>query len=69
MTIEYVIIDDKKYGITKEIKYNDTTYVFLANLNNPKDQLIKKYTETNKDELLPLETDAEFTFALNLYVE
>lgn len=69
MTIEYVTIDDKKYGILKETKYNDATYVFLANLDNPKDQLIKKYYDTNKDELLPLESDEEFNFILSLFVE
>lgn len=69
MQIEYITIDNKKYGISKEIKYENTIYVYLANLDDPKDQLIKKYTTTNPNELLPLETDAEFTFALNLYVE
>lgn len=69
MTIDYVIIDDKKYGILKETTYNDATYVFLANLNDPKDQLIKKYYETNKDELLPLDSDEEFNYILTLFVE
>ena len=69
MTIDYVIIDDKKYGILKETTYNDATYVFLANLNDPEDQLIKKYYETNKDELLPLDSDEEFNYILTLFVE
>lgn len=68
MTIDYVSIDDKKYGVTKEKKFNDTIYVFLANLDNPRDQLIKKYYENAKEELLPLETDSEFAFAMNLYM-
>lgn len=69
MTIDYVIIDDKKYGILKETTYNNATYVFLANLNNPKDQLIKKYYEANKDELLPLDSEEEFNYILTLFVE
>lgn len=69
MTIDYVIIDDKKYGILKETTYNEATYVFLANLNDPKDQLIKKYYESNKEELLPLDSDEEFNYILTLFVE
>ena len=64
MTIDYVIIDDKKYGILKETTYNEATYVFLANLNDPTDQLIKKYYESNKEELLPLDSDEEFNYIL-----
>ena len=69
MTIDYVIIEDKKYGILKETTYNEATYVFLANLNDPKDQLIKKYYESNKEELLPLDSDEEFNYILTLFVE
>lgn len=69
MTIDYVIIDDKKYGILKETTYNEATYVFLANLKDPTDQLIKKYYESNKEELLPLDSDEEFNYILTLFVE
>ena len=69
MTIDYVIIEDKKYGILKETTYNEATYVFLANLNDPTDQLIKKYYESNKEELLPLDSDEEFNYILTLFVE
>lgn len=68
MTIDYVSIDDKKYGVTKEKKFNNTIYVFLANLDNPRDQLIKKYYENATEELLPLESDFEFALAMNLYM-
>lgn len=67
MEIEYVIIDDKRFGIVNEVKYENTTYVFLANLEDPTEQLIRKYTNQKQDDLLPLDSDAEFDFALTLY--
>lgn len=67
MKIEYVIIDDKRFGVISEIPNQDTVYVFLANLEEPSEQLIRKYKIENKDDLLPLETDQEFDFALKLF--
>ena len=67
MKIEYVIIDDKRFGVISEIPNQDTVYVFLANLEDPSEQLIRKYKIENKDDLLPLETDQEFVFALKLF--
>ena len=69
MEIEYIIIDDKRFGIIKEKKFKDITYVYLANLEDPTDQLIRKYTETNNEDLVALETDSEFDFALQLFNE
>ena len=67
MKIEYVIIDDKRFGVISEIPNQDTVYVFLANLEDPSEQLIRKYKIENNDDLLPLETDQEFDFALKLF--
>lgn len=67
MEIEYVILDDKRFGVINEIAHENTTYVFLANLEDATEQLIRKYTKENPDDLLPLETDAEFAFALSLF--
>lgn len=67
MEIEYVIIDDKRFGIINEVKNEETTYVFLANLEDPAEQLIRKYTDSHQEDLLPLETDSEFKFALSLF--
>lgn len=67
MEIEYVILDDKRFGVINEIAYENITYVFLANLEDSTEQLIRKYTKENPDDLLPLETDAEFAFALSLF--
>ncbi|MDD5888898.1 MAG: DUF1292 domain-containing protein [bacterium] len=69
MEIEYVIIDDKRFGIINEITNENTTYVFLANLEDPTEQLIRKYTKENQEDLIPLENDAEFDFALSLFNE
>ena len=60
-----IVLDD----IDNELeKFNNTIYVFLANLDNPRDQLIKKYYENATEELLPLESDFEFALAMNLYM-
>ena len=52
MKIEYVIIDDKRFGVISEIPHQDTVYVFLANLEDPSEQLIRKYKIENKDLIL-----------------
>ena len=44
MQIEYVIVNDKRFGVVNEVNHEGTIYVFLANLDDPTDVMIKKYT-------------------------
>lgn len=61
--LEVITIDNKDYAIIKEKEYNDTTYIFLSNVTNPDDIMIRKSSETDKELFVPLESDKEFNIA------
>ena len=61
--VETIIIDDIKYMILNEVN----NYVYLANVNNPRDFLIQKRVEINGEKYLePLKDREEFNKALEL---
>lgn len=64
--VEYVLIDNIKYEIVMEKTLNDKTYLYLTNVNDDKDMLIRKYTPDNKEILKPLDNDKEFEEAMKL---
>ena len=64
--VEYVLIDNIKYEIVMEKTLNDKTYLYLTNINDDKDILIRKYTHDSKEILKPLDNDKEFEEAMKL---
>ncbi len=64
--VEYVLIDNIKYEIVMEKTLNDKTYLYLTNINDDKDMLIRKYTHDSKEILKPLDNDKEFEEAMKL---
>ncbi len=64
--IEYLIIDNKKYEIVIEKKYENTTYLYLSNIDDEKDNFIRKYTDGNEDTVYPLDDENEFELAMSL---
>ncbi len=62
--MDYIEIDGKNYDIVKEIKSDDTTYVYL--LDSLDNLLIQKHDVTN-NLLINLEDEKEYIKALNLY--
>ncbi len=63
-------LEGKEYIIVKEINFNNVTYVYLANSNNPKDFCIRKViNKDNSDVITGLDSDKEFTMALRLFSE
>ena len=64
--VEYVLIDNIKYEIVMEKTLNDKTYLYLTNINDDKDMLIRKYTHDSKEILKPLDNDKEFEEAMEL---
>lgn len=64
--VEYVLIDNIKYEIVMEKTLNDKTYLYLTNVNDDKDMLIRKYTHDSKEILKPLDNDKEFEEAMKL---
>ena len=64
--VKYVLIDNIKYEIVMEKTLNDKTYLYLTNINDDKDMLIRKYTHDSKEILKPLDNDKEFEEAMKL---
>ncbi len=64
--VEYVLIDNKKYEVVMEKTYNDTTYMYLSNLDDDNDNLIRKYTTADQETIYPLDNDEEFELAMSL---
>ena len=64
--VEYVLIDNIKYEIVMEKTLNDKAYLYLTNVNDDKDMLIRKYTHDNKEILKTLDNDKEFEEAMKL---
>ncbi len=64
--IEYVTIDDIKYGIIREVSVGRTTFVYLSNLDNPDDCMVRKCTKDEPNSLYPL-SDTELERALELF--
>lgn len=63
MDVEVMTIDGKEYGIFNEIVEKDTNYVFLVNLKNEKDMMIRKSSKDDKDLYIPLEDEDEYYLA------
>lgn len=64
--VEYVLIDNKKYEVVMEKKSGDTTYMYLSNLDDENDNLIRKYTTVDQETIYPLDNDEEFELAMSL---
>lgn len=65
--IEIVEIDNKKYGIMKEIIYKDTTYLYLSNIDDNQDVMIRKLKDN--DTIIPLDNGKEFDIASTLLLK
>ena len=64
--VEYVLIDNKKYEVVMEKTSGDTTYMYLSNLDDDNDNLIRKYTTVDQETIYPLDNDEEFELAMSL---
>lgn len=64
--IEIISIDDKNYGVIKEVNYKNISYLYLSNINDEEDSLIRKTNIENKNIVEPLKDEQEFELACNL---
>lgn len=64
--VEVVEIDNSTYVILKEVTHKDTSYLYLSNINDEDDMLIRK---VDKEMLVPLENEEEFEIACNLLIK
>lgn len=61
---EIYTFDNKKYIAIDRIN----EFLYLSNLTNHHDMMIRKVEPNDEEMLLPLETDEEFEKALNLII-
>lgn len=62
--------DNVEYTEVDKIEYNNNTYVFLSNLDNPENFCIRKLIKENDEEyIIGLDTKEEFNNVLNLFTQ
>ena len=59
--LEIMNVDGVDYAILKEVKNVGTTHVFLSNVANSEDMMIRK--SVNDEDYVPLDGDKEFELA------
>lgn len=64
--LEVITIDNKDYVVIEEVKHNNKTFLYLSNIINDEDTLIRKLDENDKNNVLPLQDEQEFEIACNL---
>ena len=64
--LEVIEINNASYVVLKEIAHNDTSFLYLSNINDEEDTMIRK---TDGDMLVPLASEEEFEIACNLLVK
>ena len=64
--LELIEINDTNYVVLKEVKHKDTSYLYLSNVNDEEDMMIRK---TKGEEVIPLESEEEFEIACNLLIK
>ncbi len=66
MDVDTIVIGDTKYMLVSKIN----GYVYLANVENPKDFIIQKEIEKDGEKYLtPIESREEFIKALELFTK
>ncbi|MBQ3297838.1 MAG: hypothetical protein IJG97_03435 [Bacilli bacterium] len=64
--LELVEINNNSYVVLKEVKHKDTSYLYLSNINDEEDIMIRK---TEGDMIIPLASEEEFEIACNLLIK
>lgn len=67
--VEVVTIDGKDYAILKEINHSNKTFLYLSNIVDEEDNLIRKLDEKDNNLIVPLESEKEFEIACNLLLK
>ena len=65
--VEVMTIDNKDYLIMKEVFENNTSYVFLSNVHDPEDVMIRKSSSNDPNYYVPLDNEEEFRLATLLF--
>lgn len=67
--LDVVTINEQDYVVLKECTKNNKTYLYLSNINDDDDTLIRKVDENDKNTVIPLESENEFELACNLFIK
>ena len=67
--LDVVTIDGVNYLILEKIDYNDNSYVYLSNVMDMNDTLIKKIDINDSKVVVPLDDENEFELACNLFLK
>ncbi len=61
-------IDNKEYLLTDNLTKNDNNYLYLTNINNPRDIILRKIVKHKNDEfIIKLENDEFYDVMLSFY--
>ena len=69
MQLEVLDINNKKYMVLNELTDDNETYVYLSNIKNPKDFVVRKVDKNDKEVLINLDNEEEFVKAMDLFRE
>lgn len=61
--VEIITLGDKDYYILNEVKRNGVTYIYLSNVEDKDDILIRKSSSDDDSLYVPLESEDEFELA------
>ena len=61
--VEIITLGDKDYYILNEVKRNGVTYIYLSNVEDKDDILIRKSSNDDDSLYVPLESEDEFELA------
>lgn len=61
--LEVITLGDKDYYILNEVKRNGVTYIYLSNVIDRDDTLIRKSSKDDEDMYIPLQSEEEFELA------
>lgn len=61
--VEIITLGDKEYYILNEVMRNGTTYIYLSNVVDKDDILIRKSSKEYDNLYVPLESEEEFELA------
>ena len=66
INVDIYDIDGKEYMLLDQVTKNENTYLYLSNLEEGNDFIIRKLNHENEEEMLPLENEEEVKRAILL---
>ena len=61
--LEIITLGNTDYYILSEVKFNGVTYIYLGNVLDKDDTLIRKSSKEDEELYIPLESQEEFELA------